>query len=102
MTVFTTRPVILGSRGVVTSGHYLATAAGFRIMEQGGNAIDAAAAICFCLREVIGDLQRRGHEVAVTDGWTNGKVMGIRYDPGRGVIQGAVSPRRNIGYALGW
>jgi gamma-glutamyltranspeptidase/glutathione hydrolase len=39
----------MGQRGVVTSGHYLATAAGFRIMEQGGNAIDAAAAMCFCL-----------------------------------------------------
>ena len=44
-----TRPVIMGTRGVVTSGHYLATAAGFRIMEQGGNAIDAAAAMCLCL-----------------------------------------------------
>ena len=49
MAVFTTRPVIMGTRGVVASGHYLATAAGFRIMEQGGNAIDAAAAMCFCL-----------------------------------------------------
>jgi len=39
----------MGTRGVVTSGHYLATAAGFRIMEQGGNAIDAAAAMSFCL-----------------------------------------------------
>ena len=49
MAVFTTRPVIMGTRGVVTSGHYLATAAGFRMMEQGGNAIDAAAAMCICL-----------------------------------------------------
>ena len=49
MARFTTRPVIMGTRGVVASGHYLATAAGFRIMEQGGNAIDAAAAMCFCL-----------------------------------------------------
>ena len=48
-TGFTTRPVVMGRRGVVTSGHYLATAAGFRMMEQGGNAIDAAAAMCFCL-----------------------------------------------------
>jgi gamma-glutamyltranspeptidase/glutathione hydrolase len=46
---FTTRPVIAGRRGMVTSGHYLATVAGFRILEQGGNAIDAAAATCFCL-----------------------------------------------------
>ena len=49
MPTFTTRPVIMGTRGVITSGHYLATAAGFRIMEQGGNAIDAAAAMGFCL-----------------------------------------------------
>ena len=49
MAAFITRPVIMGTRGVVTSGHYLATAAGFRIMEQGGNAVDAAAAMCFCL-----------------------------------------------------
>ena len=43
------RPIVMGRRGVVTSGHYLASAAGFRIMEQGGNAIDAAAAMAFCL-----------------------------------------------------
>jgi gamma-glutamyltranspeptidase/glutathione hydrolase len=49
MSTFTTRPVVMGTRGVVTSGHYLATAAGFRMMEQGGNAIDAAAAMCFAL-----------------------------------------------------
>jgi len=45
----TTRPLILAHRGVVTSGHYLASAAGLRILHEGGNAIDAAAAMCFCL-----------------------------------------------------
>ena len=45
----TVRPLILSTRGAVTSGHYLATVAGLRILEQGGNAIDAAAAMCFCL-----------------------------------------------------
>ncbi len=49
MSTFTTRPVVMGTRGVITSGHYLATAAGFRILEQGGNAVDAAAAMGFCL-----------------------------------------------------
>ena len=37
MSKFTTRPVVMGTNGVVTSGHYLASAAGFRIMGQGGN-----------------------------------------------------------------
>ncbi|MBC7236523.1 MAG: gamma-glutamyltransferase family protein, partial [Chloroflexi bacterium] len=49
MSPFTTRPIVRGKRGVLTSGHYLATAAGFRIMEAGGNAMDAAAAMGFCL-----------------------------------------------------
>jgi gamma-glutamyltranspeptidase/glutathione hydrolase len=53
-------------------------------------------------REVIAELERRGHEVVVTDGWVNGKVMGIRYDKARGVILGGVAPKGNIGYALGW
>lgn len=53
-----TRPIILARKGAVTSGHYLATAAGFRMLEQGGNAIDAAAAMCFC--EVLLEPQNCG------------------------------------------
>ena len=49
MAVFTPRPAVSGQRGVVTSGHYLATEAGLRIFHEGGNAIDAGAAMCFCL-----------------------------------------------------
>ena len=46
---FTTRPVIIGKKGVVTAGHYLAATAGHRIIENGGNAIDSAAAMSICL-----------------------------------------------------
>jgi len=53
-------------------------------------------------REVAAELERRGHEVIMTDDWANGKMMAIRYDKTRGVILGAVSPRGTIGYALGW
>ena len=63
MPTFTTRPVIMGRRGVLTSGHYLATAAGFRIVEQGGNAIDAAATMCFCLNLVEPQNNGLGGEV---------------------------------------
>ena len=49
MPKFTTRPVIMGRKGVVTAGHYLAATAGHRIMEKGGNAIDAAAAMSICV-----------------------------------------------------
>jgi gamma-glutamyltranspeptidase/glutathione hydrolase len=53
-------------------------------------------------QDTIAELERRGHEVIVKDGWVNGKCMGIRYDKERGVILGGVSPRGEIGYALGW
>jgi gamma-glutamyltranspeptidase/glutathione hydrolase len=49
----------------VTSGHYLATAAGLRILEQGGNAIDAAAAMGFCLALLEPQLNGIGGEVPV-------------------------------------
>ena len=55
----------MGTRGVVTSGHYLATAAGFRIMNQGGNAIDAAAAMSFCLNLLEPQSNGIGGEVPV-------------------------------------
>ena len=48
MATFTTRPVIMGTRGVVTAGHYLVASAGLRMLMNGGNAIDAAAAMGIC------------------------------------------------------
>ncbi len=40
--MFTTRPEILGTFGVVASTHWLASAAGMGMLERGGNAFDAA------------------------------------------------------------
>ena len=48
MAAFTTRPIIMGRRGVVTAGHYLVSSVGLRILMGGGNAIDAAAAMGIC------------------------------------------------------
>ena len=49
---FTTRPEIQGTFGVVTSTHWLATAAGMATLERGGNAFDAAVAAGFALQVV--------------------------------------------------
>ena len=38
------RPTVYGTRHAVSAGHYLAAAAGFSILEAGGNAIDAGCA----------------------------------------------------------
>ncbi len=51
---------------------------------------------------VLRGLERRGHEVVTVGGWVNGKVMGICFDREHGVIEGAASPKGNIGYAFGW
>jgi gamma-glutamyltranspeptidase / glutathione hydrolase len=44
---FTTRPVIQARKGVVTAGHYLAAAAGMKMLDLGGNAFDAGVAMGF-------------------------------------------------------
>jgi gamma-glutamyltranspeptidase/glutathione hydrolase len=51
---------------------------------------------------VCEELARRGHEVVVTGGWQNGRVLGIRFDPDRQLIFGGASPRNETGYAIGW
>lgn len=43
----TGRPVIHGTHGIVTSGHYLTSMAAMRMLLSGGNAFDAAAAAGF-------------------------------------------------------
>jgi gamma-glutamyltranspeptidase/glutathione hydrolase len=44
---------MMGNTHAVSSGHYLATAAGYRILEQGGNATDAGVAAGICLNVVL-------------------------------------------------
>jgi gamma-glutamyltranspeptidase / glutathione hydrolase len=46
---FATRPVLQGTLGMVAAGHYLAAAIGMRLLETGGNAIDAGVASGFAL-----------------------------------------------------
>jgi len=70
MSDFTTRPEIRGTFGVVTSTHWIASAVGFGILEQGGNAFDAAVATGLVLQVVephlngpAGDLPAIFHSV---------------------------------------
>src|SRR5262245_41819067 len=43
----TMRPEILGTRGIVAAGRHFSVSAGIRVMQQGGNAIDAGVASVF-------------------------------------------------------
>ncbi|MDQ2092417.1 gamma-glutamyltransferase family protein [Marimonas arenosa] len=49
---FSTRPEIQGTFGVVTSTHWIASAVGMKLLETGGTAADAAAAMGFTLHVV--------------------------------------------------
>jgi gamma-glutamyltranspeptidase / glutathione hydrolase len=70
---FTTRPELAGTFGMVASTHWLASAAGMAVLEQGGNAFDAAVAAGLVLQVVEPHLNGPGGEVPV-----------IGYDAARG------------------
>jgi gamma-glutamyltranspeptidase/glutathione hydrolase len=52
--------------------------------------------------EVRAGLAERGHEVVVSDPWSHGRCLAIRYDPDTGVMFGGASPRRAEAQAIGW
>jgi gamma-glutamyltranspeptidase/glutathione hydrolase len=49
------RPCVMGTRHMISAGHYLAAQAGFEILEGGGNAVDAGVAACMVLAVVQSD-----------------------------------------------
>ncbi|MFC7689300.1 gamma-glutamyltransferase [Paeniroseomonas aquatica] len=51
-----TRPTLYGTRHAVSAGHYLAAAAGFSVLEAGGNAVDAGCAAGIALGVLLPDL----------------------------------------------
>jgi gamma-glutamyltranspeptidase / glutathione hydrolase len=63
MAVFTTRPELRGSFGMVASTHWLASAAGMAVLERGGNAFDAAVATGFTLQVVEPHLNGPGGDL---------------------------------------
>jgi gamma-glutamyltranspeptidase/glutathione hydrolase len=62
---FTTRPVIMGTHGMVTSTHYLASVEGLQILREGGNVVDAGATMWFCLTLLKPHLVGAGGEVPI-------------------------------------
>jgi gamma-glutamyltranspeptidase/glutathione hydrolase len=92
---FTTRPEIAGTFGVVTSTHWLASAAGMAVLEGGGNAFDAAVAAGFVLQVVEPHLNGPGGEVPI-----------ILHDAGTGAVevicgQGTAPAGATIGHYRG-
>src|SRR6218665_3586781 len=62
MSIFTTRPEIIGTFGVAASTHWLAAQTAMGVLERGGNAFDAAVAGGFVLQVVEPHLNGPGGE----------------------------------------
>jgi gamma-glutamyltranspeptidase / glutathione hydrolase len=63
--MFTTRPELAGTHGMVATTHWLATAAGMAVLESGGNAFDAAVAAGLTLQVVEPHLNGPGGEAPI-------------------------------------
>jgi gamma-glutamyltranspeptidase/glutathione hydrolase len=87
---FLTRPVFLGTHGVVASGHYLGARAGQRMFDKGGNAIDACVASGFALNLLEPQSAGVGGEVPILiHSAKDGKVFSIS---GQGWAPKAATP----------
>ena len=72
--MFTTRPELLGTHGMVASTHWLASATGMAVLERGGNAADAAVAAGFVLQVVEPHLNGPGGDVPILFAAPSGAV----------------------------
>lgn len=68
---------VIGAETMVVSPHYLASAAGARVLEKGGNAFDAAVAVSACLAVVYPHMTSIG-----------GDSFWLTYHAGEGKVRG--------------
>jgi len=75
---FTTRPVVMGTHGMVSSTHYLASEAGHHVLKRGGNVVDAGATMWFCLTILKPWLVGVAGEVPILVYWADeGRVLAV-------------------------
>ena len=72
--MFTTRPELIGTHGMVASTHWLASSTGMAVLERGGNAVDAAVAAGFVLQVVEPHLNGPGGDAPILFAAPSGQV----------------------------
>ncbi|MDV6014087.1 gamma-glutamyltransferase [Haloechinothrix sp. LS1_15] len=87
--MFTTRPELAGTTGMVASTHWLASATGMAVLESGGNAFDAAVAAGFVLQVAEPHLNGPGGQVPAL--LATGDEQRPRVLCGQGVIPAAAT-----------
>ncbi|MFF8532710.1 gamma-glutamyltransferase family protein [Streptomyces sp. NPDC015532] len=50
---------------------------------------------------VVEELRRRGHDVTVAEGWSEGRLCAVARDPGTGILSAGANARGMQGYAVG-
>lgn len=97
--MFTTRPTLQGTFGMVSSTHWLASQSAMAVLEDGGNAFDAAVAAGFVLHVVEPHLNGPAGEVPVILAPAGGEV---RVLCGQGVAPAGatVAHYRSLGLEL--
>ena len=104
--MFTTRPELRGTFGMVASTHWLASGAGMSVLERGGNAFDAAVAAGFVLQVVEPHLNGPGGDVPVILDSVErrrgaGRVCGQGPAPAAATIEAYTSARAGPGPGSG-
>lgn len=97
--MFTTRPTLQGTFGMVSSTHWLASQSAMAVLEDGGNAFDAAVAGAFVLHVVEPHLNGPAGEVPILLAPAGGEV---RVLCGQGVAPAGatVAHHRDLGLDL--
>ncbi|WP_199838449.1 gamma-glutamyltransferase family protein, partial [Streptomyces scabiei] len=95
--MFTTRPTLQGTFGMVSSTHWLASQSAMAVLEDGGNAFDAAVAGGFVLHVVEPHLNGPAGEVPILLAPADGEV---RVLCGQGVAPAGASVRHYRGLGL--
>lgn len=96
--MFTTRPELAGTHGMVASTHWLASAAGMAVLERGGNAFDAAVATGFVLQVAEPHLNGPAGQVPAIFATANGGAPRVLC--GQGVAPAAATPEHFAGLGL--
>ncbi|MFD7233453.1 gamma-glutamyltransferase family protein [Streptomyces sp. NPDC059881] len=97
--MFTTRPTLQGTFGMVSSTHWLASQSAMAVLEDGGNAFDAAVAAGFVLHVVEPHLNGPAGEVPIILAPAGGEVR-VLCGQGPAPVGATIDHYRGLGLGL--